>query len=153
MTNRLLTAFDPRTQDPGCLTAEVPDDCPQKRVGYACSPVRPGTFNAIGKPIVLHVGPDVHNALQCMIQADGLLMGCSTFGQIAGILSQGISFFSTHCSGFRTPAQYKIIPPIAVAERGYLWVPVAGSWHEPVLNSTDILNCALDTHLGNKRGV
>lgn len=132
------------------MTAEVPDDCPQKQAGYACKATRPGTFDVIGKPVVLHVGSDVHNALQCMIQADGLLMGCSTFGQIAGILSQGISFFSMGCSGFRTPTQYKVIPPIAVAERGHLWVPVAGSWYTPVMNSTEVFKGALDTHLANK---
>lgn len=142
--------FDRPIQDPGCLTAEVPDDCPVKRAGHACSPLRSGTFDVIGKPVVLHVGPDVHKALQCMIQADGLLMGCSTFGQIAGILSKGISFFSMRCKGFRTPTQYKTIPPIAVAERGHLWVPVAGSWHDPVLNATETLNNALETHLANK---
>ena len=135
------------------MTAEVPDDCPEKRAGYACSPMRPGTFDVVGKAIVLYVVLDVHNALQCMIQADGLLMGCSTFGQIAGIFSQGISFFSMNCGGFRTPTQYKIIPPIAVAERGHLWVPVAGSWHDPVLNSTEVFNGALNTHLRNKRRV
>lgn len=128
----------------------MPDDCPEKRVGHLCTPDRPGTFKVIGIPAVLHVGPSVRNALSCMIQADGLLMGCSSFGQIAGILSNGISFFSMHCSGYRTPQSYKTIPPIAVAERGHLWVPLAGSWHDPVLNSTAILNVALDTHLANK---
>ena len=104
----------------------------------------------IGKPLVLHVDPDAHDALSCMIQADGLLMGCSTFGQIAGIFSNGISFFSMHCRGSRTPAQYKTIPPIALAERGHLWVPVAGSWYDPILNSNEVLSGALDIHLENK---
>ncbi|CAN0272624.1 unnamed protein product [Laminaria digitata] len=85
-----------------------------------------------------------------MIKADGILMGCSTFGQIAGILSEGISFFSMHCSGLTTPMQYKTIPPIAVSERGHLWVPVEGAWHDPVFNKTEILSSSLDTHLGNK---
>ena len=93
------------------------------------------------------MGEDVENALSCMIQADGLLMGCSTFGQVAGLLSKGISFFSMHCSGGRTPTQYKTIPPIAIAERGHLWVPVAGSWRDPVLTSTDILRSTLDTFI------
>lgn len=104
-------------------------------------------FDVVGKPIVLHLDSDAHNALQCMIQADGILMGCSTFGQIAGIFSEGISFFSMKCGGDRTPAQYKMIPSIAVAERGHLWVPVAGSWHNPVLESNEVLNAALATHL------
>ena len=135
---------------PGCLTAEVPDDCPVKQAGLWCSPKRSGTFEVIGKPLVLHVDPDAHDALSCMIQADGLLMGCSTFGQIAGIFSNGISFFSMHCRGSRTPAQYKTIPPIALAERGHLWVPVAGSWYDPILNSNEVLSGALDIHLENK---
>lgn len=107
-------------------------------------------FNVIGMPVVLHLGPDVRNALSCMIQADGLLMGCSTFGQLAGIYSKGVKFFSMHCFGSETPAQYKTIPPLAVAERGHLWVPVAGSWHDPVLNSTKVLSGALDTLLADK---
>lgn len=149
MTNRISTILERPIQVPGCRTAQVPDDCPEKRAGVSCSPERPGRFDVIGLPLVLHVGPDVLNALSCMIQAEGLLMGCSTFGEIAGIFSKGISLFSMHCSGPRTPAQYKIIPPIAAAERGHLWVPVMGSWHDPVLNSTEIFNGALDTHLGN----
>lgn len=139
-------------QVPGCWTPETPDDCPEKYHGHQCNPIRPGTFEVIGMPIFLHLDPEVHNALSCMIQADGLLMGCSTFGHIAGILSKGISFFSMHCTGFWAPVQYKMIPPIAVAEHGHLWVPVAGSWHDPVLNSTALLSGALDTHLGNTAG-
>ena len=96
------------------------------------------------KSIVLHVGPDVQNAMSCMIKADAVLMGCSTFGQVAGLLTNGISLFSTDCDGSRTPDQYKTIPPLAVAERGHLWVPVAGSWRDPVLESTEILSGALD---------
>lgn len=80
-----------------------------------------------------------------MIQADGLLMGCSTFGQLAGLLNDdGISFFSVACDGLGTAVQYKMMPPLAVAERGYLWVPVEGSWRDPVLRSTGILDTALD---------
>ena len=97
--------------------------------------------------IVLHVGHDVQNAMSCMIQADGLLMGCSTFGQVAGLLTRGISFFSQHCSGQMTPAQYKVIPPLAIAERGRMWVPVEGSWRDPVLASMGPLRGALRTLL------
>ena len=79
-------------------------------------------------------------------------MGCSTFGQIAGILTNGISFFSMGCVGDRTPIQYKTIPPLAIAERGHLWVPVAGAWYDPVLNSTDILGRALDTLMLDRDG-
>lgn len=99
------------------------------------------------KAIVLHVGTGVQQAMSCMIQADGIVMGCSTFGQVAGLLSTGVSMFSTKCSGGQTPPHYKLIPPLAVSERGHLWVPVAGSWYDPVLNSTDILQFALDTFL------
>lgn len=97
-----------------------------------------------GKPIVLQVGSDVQNAMSCMIQADAVLMGCSTFGQVAGLLTKGISLFSTDCGGPSTPYQYKTIPPLAVAERGNLWVPVTGSWRDPVLASKELLGGALD---------
>ena len=99
---------------------------------------------------MLHVGADVQNAMSCMIQADAVLMGCSTFGQVAGLLTKGISLFSTDCGGPSTPDQYKTIPPIAVAERGHLWVPVSGSWRDPVLFSTKLLSGALDDLLGTK---
>lgn len=105
-----------------------------------------------GKPIVLHVGPDVQNAMSCMIQADGVMMGCSTFGQIAGILTKGISFFSMECGGASTPDQYKTTPPLALAEMGYLWVPIAGSWRDPVLTSLPLLRGTLDALLAS-RGV
>ena len=108
-------------------------------------------FHVSGKPIVLHVGPDVQNAMSCMIQSDAILMGCSTFGQVAGLLTKGISLFSTDCNGPSTPYQYKTIPPLAVAERGHLWVPVAGSWRDPVLESTDLLSGALDDLIAAKR--
>ena len=127
-----------------CLQAETPEDCPEKQAGFYCSPNRSGMFRVVGKTIVLHVSHDVQNAMSCMIQADALLMGCSTFGQVAGLLTKGISFFSTECDGPKTPFQYKIIPPLAVAERGHLWVPISGSWRDPVLTSTQILRVALD---------
>lgn len=99
---------------------------------------------------MLHVGADVQNAMSCMIQADAILMGCSTFGQIAGLLTKGLSFFSTDCGGSNTPDQYKTVPPIAVAERGHLWVPVSGSWRDPVLLSTNLLSGALDDLIATK---
>lgn len=148
----MLSSLDWSIQVPGCLTAKTPDDCPEKLEGHACSPDRPGIFEVIGKPLVLHVGQDVRNAMSCMVHADGVLMGCSTFGQLAGLLSKGISMFSMHCSGNKSPIQYRTIPPIAVAERGYMWVPVEGSWQDPVLKSTDILSGALDTLLENRKG-
>lgn len=106
-----------------------------------------GIFQARDEAIMLHFGRDVKSTLSCMIQADGILMGCSTFGQVAGLFSRGISMFSTHCNGDRTPHQYKMIPPLAVSERGHLWVPIAGSWFDPVLEATHILSNALDVLL------
>ena len=138
-------------QVPECLAAPTPADCPEKRAGNFCSPVRDGMFDVVGKNIMLHVGPDVQNALSCMTQASGgVVMGCSTFGQIAGVLSKGISMFSMHCDGARTPVQYKLIPPLAVAEWGHLWVPIAGSWRDPVLASPDLFGRALDTLLAER---
>lgn len=97
-----------------------------------------------GKPIILHVGQDVQNAVSCMIKADGVMMGCSTFGQVAGIYTKGISFFSTQCGGSDTPVQYKMVPPLVIAEKGYMWVPIAGSWRDPVNMSTELYEAALD---------
>ncbi|CAM9840597.1 unnamed protein product [Ectocarpus sp. 6 AP-2014] len=130
-----------------CLAATTPRDCPEKQAGTFCTPKRAGIFRIRDKPIVLHVGSDVQNEMSCMIQADGVLMGCSTFGQIAGLLTRGISLFSTRCSGEATPHQYRSIPPLAIAEKGHLWVPIEGSWHDPVLTSTSIFSAALDTLL------
>ena len=96
-------------------------------------------FRVHQKPILLHVGRDVLSSLSCMIQSDGVVMGCSTFGQIAGILTNGISFFTGKCGGRQTAPHYKAIPALAVAERGHLWVPLTGTWNEPMLNNTDIL--------------
>ncbi|CAM9214294.1 unnamed protein product [Ectocarpus sp. 8 AP-2014] len=130
-----------------CLVATTPRDCPDKQAGSSCSPKRSGIFRVRDKSFILHVGSDVQNELSCMIKADGVVMGCSTFGQIAGLLTRGISFFSTRCSGEATPTQYKSIPPVAIAERGHLWVPIEGSWRDPVLSSTSIFRAALDTLL------
>ena len=60
-------------------------------------------------------------------------MGCSTFGQIAGLLTKGIKFFSVGCIGRVTPVQYRMIPPLAIAEYGNMWVPIDGSWRNPAL--------------------
>lgn len=130
-----------------CLAATTPRDCPEKQAGTFCTPKRAGIFRIRDKSIVLHVGSDVQNEMSCMIQADGVLMGCSTFGQIAGLLARGISLFSTRCSGEATPHQYRSIPPLAIAEKGHLWVPIEGSWHDPVLTSRSIFSAALDTLL------
>ncbi|CAN0180876.1 unnamed protein product [Scytosiphon promiscuus] len=111
-----------------CQTAVEPDDI----------------FKVRGKDIMLHFERDVQNALTCMIQAHGIVMGCSTFGQISGLFSQGISMFSTQCGGDRTPPQYRMIPPLAISERGHLWVPITGSWFDPVLEAADIFRNALD---------
>ncbi|CAM9392060.1 unnamed protein product [Scytosiphon promiscuus] len=106
-----------------------------------------GIFRVRDKAIMLHFDRDVRNTLSCMIQADGIVMGCSTFGQVAGLFSKGISMFSMHCEGERTPLQYKMIPPLALSERGQLWVPIVGSWYDPVLNATHIFRNVLDTLL------
>lgn len=74
-----------RAQIQVCLEAETPEDCPEKQAGKFCSPNRSGMFYVTGMPVVLHVGSDVQNAMSCMIQADAVLMGCSTFGQVAGL--------------------------------------------------------------------
>lgn len=131
-------------QIPTCLNAETPDECPEKKWGEPCSAHRSGIFRVQGRPLYLHVGLDVQNAMSCMIQADGLLMGCSTFGHVAGLLTDGISFFSTECEGAMSPVQYKMVPPLAIAEQGHMWVPVAGSWRTPALTSTNIFEVALD---------
>lgn len=133
-----------------CWSAPTPNECAEKLVGSSCHPKRDGIFDVLDKNVLLHVGPDVQNALSCMIQADGLLMGCSTFGQMAGILTKGISMFSMQCGGSKTPDQYKTTPPLAVAERGHLWVPIGGSWRDPVLNSVPLFRAALDTLLSQR---
>lgn len=99
---------------------------------------------------MLHLGSDVKKALSCMIRADAVMMGCSTFGQIAGLFTEGISMFSTACDGYRTPYQYKMIPPMAIVDGGRLWVPILGSWHDPVLASIELFRGALDTHVAAK---
>lgn len=92
---------------------------------------------------------DVQNDLSCMIQADGILMGCSTFGQISGVLNKGIRLFSFGCSGPGTPNHYKMMPPLAIAEKGNMWIPISGSWHNPEIMSQEIFETALDDHLRN----
>lgn len=81
------------------------------------------------------------------IQADGVLMGCSTFGQVAGLLTEGIKLFSVGCVGHITPVQYRMIPPLAIAEYGHMWVPIDGSWRNPELTASRIFDAALTTHL------
>lgn len=140
----------PLPQVTACLSAETLDDCPEKHRGSSCSSAHSGTFRVRGKPILLHLHPDVQNAMSCMIQADGVLMGCSTFGQVAGVLTRGISLFSTQCDGPRTPVQYKSIPPLAISEMGHLWVPIGGSWRDPVLTSPALFRRALDDLLSSR---
>lgn len=135
-----------------CYNAKEPDNCFEKRQGLGgCIPERDGIFYVQDKPMALHLNPDIRNALSCMIKADGIVMGCSTFGQIAGILSQGISFFSMECAGDMTGIKSRMTPGLAVAEKGHRWVPVRGSWLDPVLYSTDILRLAVEEFVENGR--
>ncbi|CAM9440698.1 unnamed protein product, partial [Ectocarpus fasciculatus] len=41
--------------------------------GCSSAEARNGTFQVVDKPIMLHLGHDVENAMSCMIQADGIL--------------------------------------------------------------------------------
>lgn len=102
---------------------------------------------------MLHVGESMQNAMSCMIQAGAMFLGCSTFGQVAGLLTKGIKFFSMSCEGNYTPTQYKTTPLMAIAEGGYLWVPVAGSWRDPVLESTELLRSALHELITTRGGI
>lgn len=115
-----------------------------------CINNRSGVFRVSDKPIVLHVGEDAKNALSCMALADGVVMGCSTFGQIAGLLSYGISMFSIACDAEITPPQYRMIPPMAISEHGNMWVPIEGSWRDPRLYSLALFDKVLDQHLRTK---
>ncbi|CAN0175538.1 unnamed protein product [Scytosiphon promiscuus] len=127
-----------------CVAATTPDQCWEKKHGApSCLPDRSGVFLVQGRPLYLHVGLDVENAMSCMIQADALLMGCSTFGQVAGLFSEGVKFFSIGCQGWLTGPHYKMMPPMAVAEQGNMWVPVTGSWRNPAIYSERILEDAL----------
>jgi len=47
-----------------------------------------------------------------MVNADAILMGCSSFGQVAGILSEGIKFFSVGCVGSQTGPQLRMGAPL-----------------------------------------
>ena len=98
-------------------------------------PPRDRVFHVLDTNIVLHVGEDVASALPGMIQVDSLLMGRSTFHQMARIPSKSISVFSMEGVGENTPRQYGTNPPQAVAERGHLRVPIEGSWRNPALIS------------------
>ena len=82
----------------------------------ACNPNRTGIFRVRQKPLFLHVGHDVQNDLACMIQADAVLMGCSTFGHIAGALGLGIKFFSLECGGAASTFHYQMMPPLVRRE-------------------------------------
>ena len=128
-----------------CLEIKLPDDCKRGTTTNGCSPNGSGMFHVHQKSILLHVGREVLSSLSCMIKSDGVVMGCSTFGQIAGILTNGISFFTVQCKGRVTAPHYKAVPALAVAERGDRWVPITGKWDEPMLNSTDILRRVIRT--------
>lgn len=78
----------------------------------ACNPSRSGIFNVRDKRIVLHVGLDVQNDLTCMVKANAILMGCSSFGQTAGILSEGLKFFSVGCEGSITGPHLRMATPL-----------------------------------------
>lgn len=131
-----------------CKEAKVPIDCPEKEVGgKVCYPAVSGEFKVVGMPIIINVSPDVVNVFGCMIAADGIAMGCSSFGVLAGILSSGIKMFSDGCSGSLTWIQNKISPPLAVSELGYMWVPLSGSWVTPVLEKPELFSRALQQKL------
>ncbi|CAM9977081.1 unnamed protein product [Scytosiphon promiscuus] len=135
-----------------CMVAPAPDQCWEKSHGApSCNPDRSGVFLVQGRPLFLHVGLDVENDMSCMIEADALLMGCSTFGQVAGLFSEGIKLFSTGCAGWRTARHYQMIPPTAVAEEGKMWVPVSGSWRNPKIYSERILEVAISQMFDKRR--
>ena len=134
-----------------CIDAQPPDDCPEKQAGGAfCYPERSGVFHVRGAPVVLNLDPDVVNTLGCMIEADGILMGCSAFGELAGVLSEGMKLFSVGCGGPMTWEQNQLSPPLAIAERGELWVPIAGSWRNPGIGSIHIFRQVLTQYLAKK---
>lgn len=131
---------------------QAPDDCPEKHAGFDhCRPDRLEIFHVRGRAIILHLGISVAHNLSCLIHADAILLGCSTFGHIAGVLTNGISLFSKACDGEYTPAQYRMVPPLAISELGHMWVPVNGSWRDPVLTADSIFDAALN-HLLRAKG-
>lgn len=77
-------------------------------------------------------------------------MGCSTFGHVVGLLTKGIRFFSVGCVGHVTPVQYRMIPPLAVAEYGHMYVPISGSWRNPEIMFPSIFDTVLTERLINK---
>lgn len=77
-------------------------------------------------------------------------MGCSAFGQLAGILSKGIKMFSMGCEGNMTWEQNKMPPAFAIAEKGELWVPLEGSWTDPTLTNVGIFREALQLYLARE---
>lgn len=42
-----------------------------------------------------------------------------------------------------------MMPALAVAEKGSMWVPISGSWHNPAILSQVIFEAALDEHFKN----
>ena len=66
------------------MKATSPGECPEKDAGVpSCYPTRSGIFAADGREMDLHVGRDMQNDISCMANANGVLMGCSTFDQVA----------------------------------------------------------------------
>ena len=148
---RVLPPLGITPQIEPCLNPKIPEDCPEKRAGAkSCNPKRSGIFRVSGKPLYLHVGYDVQTELTCMAKADGILIGCSAFGQTAGVLNEGLKFFSFECGGKSTPGHNNMIPLLAIAESGNLWVPITGNWRDPSILSEAIFEAALEEHLKNK---
>ncbi|CAB1105518.1 unnamed protein product [Ectocarpus sp. CCAP 1310/34] len=131
-----------------CHSARPPDDCPEKQAGGDfCYPHHTGIFRVPGEPIIFNVGGNVVQSLMSMISADAVVMGCSAFGQLAGILSKGIKLFSTGCEGNMTWEQNKMAPLFAIAELGELWVPLEGSWADPTLTNVGIFRKAFELYV------
>lgn len=146
-----VSATPARTQVRACIEAKVPDDCAEKQAGgEVCYPKRSGLFHVRGTSIVLNLDPDAINALECMIEADGVVMGCSPFGSLAGILSRGVKIMSAACRGVMSWEQSQLAPPFAIAERGKMWVPIAGSWHNPTMKSTAVFQHTIKLHIANR---
>lgn len=58
-------------------------DCLEVQAGLSsCPPDRSGIFHVKDRPLLIHVGADVKNEMSCMVHADGMMTGCSTFGQV-----------------------------------------------------------------------
>lgn len=135
-----------------CHSASPPKDCPEKQAGGDfCYPHPTGIFHVAGEPLVMNVGGNVVHSLTSMISADGVVMGCSALGQLAGILSKGIKMFSVGCEGSMTWEQNKMSPPFAIAELGELWVPMEGSWAGSKMTSVGVFRKALQLYIAREK--